>query len=464
MITLRVETPGRDFLQDIYLVAVSCAGIALSVWMIARKGFHPFYGLICAAFLIGVLGGTAPLKVVEEIEKGFGTILGGTGLVVTLGLALGAILQLSGGAQALANAIFGLMPGKRAPYGAMLVSLVLGLPLFFETGVVLLMPIIAAGLSMKATDQRQKLTVMLSALATLSVLHALLPPHPGPLIAARELGASVGRVLLLGLVLAVPAAIISGPLLAKFTTRFVQSSTPPLVIPPVAKIVSAWRPGVVLLIPVVLIAIGSLLGGTANGIGTPEIPMGRNILLALASPPIALMLAIVVSLFILFPTALREKASQEAIWQDAVTASAGIVLAIGAGGSLKQVLIGIGLPDLFGRLAATDFMSPLVVAWLVAAAIRVATGSATVATITAAGVMGAAVRQSGIDPAYFVLMIGAGSVFLSHVNDPGFWLVKGYLGTSTIDTFKLWSTLETLLSIVGLISILTLYHLTRIFG
>ena len=450
-------------MSDLYLVAVSSAGIALSVWMIAWKGFHPFYALICAAFLIGIAGGTAPHAVIENIQKGFGDILGGTGLVVTLGLALGAILQSSGGAHALANAVFGRMPGKRAPYGAMIVSLILGLPLFFETGVVLLMPIIAAGLSMKATDQRQKLTVMLSALATLSVLHALLPPHPGPLIAARELGASVGQVLVLGLLLAVPVALISGPLLAKYTTRFVHNSTPPLLAPPMVTIVSAWRPAIALLIPVVLIAAGSLLREASPGMTASEGSATMNIVMALSAPPIALMLAIVISLFVLYPRALREKDAQEAVWRDAVAASAGIVLAIGAGGSLKQVLIGIGLPDLFGRLAATEFISPLVVAWLVAAAIRVATGSATVATITAAGVMGAAVRQSGIDPAWFVLAIGAGSVFLSHVNDPGFWLVKGYLGTSTVDTFKLWSTLETVLSIVGLLLVLVLYALTRIF-
>jgi gluconate:H+ symporter, GntP family len=445
--------------HDVYLVAVSCAGVALSVWMIARRGFHPFYGLICAALLIGIAAGRPPIDVVADIEKGFGTILGGTGLVVTLGLALGAILQFSGGAHALANAIFGLMPGKWAPYGAMIVSLVLGLPLFFETGVVLLMPIIAAGLAIRVSDQRQKMTVMLSALATLSVLHALVPPHPGPLIAARELGASVGTVLLFGLILAIPAALISGPLLAKYTTRYVTDSTPPLLVPPIATIGSAWRPGLVLMLPVLLIAIGSVLRSATHAADGQKAFGGMNLVLALSDPPIALMLAIIVSLFVLFPKALKDKDIQEAIWRDAITASAGIVLAIGAGGALKQVLVGIGLPDLFGRLAAAEFVSPLIVAWLVAAAIRVATGSATVATITAAGVMEAVVRQSGIDPAWFVLVIGAGSVFLSHVNDPGFWLVKGYLGTSTVDTMKLWSTLETVLSIVGLVLILALYHL-----
>jgi gluconate:H+ symporter, GntP family len=449
--------------HDFYLAAVSCAGIALSVWMIAKKGFHPFYGLICAALLIGVLGGTAPLKVMKEIEKGFGDILSGTGLVVTLGFALGAILQLSGGAVSLANAIFGRLSGKAAPYGAMITALIVGLPLFFETGVVLLMPIIAAGLAAKMTDERQKLVVMLSTLATLSVLHALLPPHPGPLIAARELGASVGLTLILGLIIAVPVALISGPILAKYTTRFVKTATPPLLPPMDSSPIAAWRPLIVLLIPIVLIASGSVLRAMFQGIAEQETSVGISVLLALSTPPIALILAIVVSLVLLFPKALREKETQEAVWRDAVGASAGIVLAIGAGGSLKQVLIGIGLPDMFGRLAALDFMSPLFVAWLVAAAIRVATGSATVATITAAGVMGTVVQQSGIDPAWFVLAIGSGSVFLSHVNDPGFWLVKGYLGTSTVDTFKLWSTLETVLSIVGLVLILALYTLTRLF-
>ncbi len=444
-------------MQDAYLIGISSAGIALSVWMIARKGFHPFFSLICAAFLIGVLAGRAPAQVVQDIEHGFGGILGGTGLVVTLGLALGAILQFSGGAQALAGAVFHRFGRDKASYAAMAISLILGLPLFFETGVVLLMPIIAAGLALQADDQRLRLTVMMSSLATLSVLHALLPPHPGPLIASRELGASLGVVMPIGLLVAIPAALIAGPLLARYVTPLVGETAPPLMVAPMAVQSSPWRAAFVLLFPVILIALGPVVEHQAAA-ASGAVPIWFNLAQAAVNPVVALLLAIVLALFLLFPQALAEKGLQEAVWNDAVKGALGIIFAIGAGGALKQVLVEIGLPDLFGRLATLAYMPPLLVAWLVAAAIRVATGSATVATITAAGVMHTVVMQSGIDPAWFVLAIGCGSVFLSHVNDPGFWLVKGYLGTSTLDTMKLWSTLETVLSIVGLALILVLYY------
>lgn len=437
---------------DIALILISCAGIALAIWMIARLGFHPFIGLLTAALAIGIVAGAPPADVLASAEKGFGDILKGAGLVVALGLGLGAVLQLSGGAHALAHAALSITGKARAAWGAMAAAFVLGLPLFFETGVVLLLPIIATAFAANALEGPMRLRVMLSAVAALSVLHALLPPHPGPLIAVGELGAPLGRTMILGLIVAVPVALIAGPILARFTTRGVAVSETGIAGAPAIGNASAGAALAVLLFPVVLITAGAFLKIET---GAPRDAFSQWLAL-IADPVVALLLALLIGIVVLFGRRATAADVQATIWKDALQPAAGILLAIGAGGALKQVLVDAGLSRIFVRLAEGEFLPPLVLAWLVAVAVRVATGSATVATITTAGVMAGVASQSGVDPALMVLAIGCGSVFFSHVNDPGFWLVKAYLGTSTIDTFRTWSVLETVISVVGLLIILAM--------
>jgi gluconate:H+ symporter, GntP family len=435
---------------DVHLILVSCAGIALAVLLIARLGLHPLVGLLCGAIVIALAGGLSPKDGAAAIEKGFGDILGSTGIVVALGLGLGTMLQITGGAQALARVTLG-ASGRHVALGSLAAALLLGLPLFFETGVVLLMPIVAAAIPDQADGGRARLTAMLSAAAGLSVLHALVPPHPGPLIAVNALGASLGKTLLLGAIVAVPTALVAGPLLARFTTRGVTMSAGDLLVAPRTDAASPLVALFVLLFPVLLIAAGAIVrmhGDAATGDAT-------SWLLAVSDPVIALLLANLVALVLLFGRRLTDHALQAEMWNDAMRPAGSILLSIGAGGALKQVLVSIGLPAIFARLGEAGILPPLLLGWLVAAVIRVATGSATVATITAAGVM-AGVTVHGVDAEYMVLAIGSGSIFLSHVNDPGFWMVRGYLGLTTVDTFRVWTTLETTVSLVGLALLLLL--------
>lgn len=443
--------------DDVRLIGAALAGILLAVLMIVRGRLHPFIGLLCGAFTVGLLAGLPLADTAKAVQKGVGDIIGGTGLVVALGLSLGAMLHLSGAAATLARGALRLTGARAAPWATLGIAIVIGLPLFFETGLVLLLPIVvAAAEAMAGPDDADtdaaKLRLIMPALAGLGVVHALVPPHPGPLLAVEALGANLGLTMVYGILIAIPTAILAGPVLARFVTPGVRL-TPPilhdhrLTIPTPGRGLSLS----IVLLPVVSIAIGEL-GQMIPG------AKGTAWLVAASNPVIALLVTNLLALPALFGRRLREAAIQEAVWHETMAAAGAILLAIGAGGALKQVLVSAGLSDLLARLVLMYAISPLLLGWLVAVAIRLAAGSATVATITAVGIMPGVVAGSGVSPELVVLAIGAGSVFFSHVNDPGFWLVKSYVGTSTADTFRTWSLLETVISVVGLILVVALSH------
>ena len=439
--------------EDIRLILAAIAGIALSVALIVRGRLHPFIGLLCGAFLVGLLAGLPMKDTAAAVQKGAGDILGGTGLIVALGLSLGAMLQISNGAATLARGALSFTGPRAGPWVSLLVALLIGLPLFFETGLVLLLPIVAAAaasLPDGLNDDAGKLRLMLPALAGLSIVHALVPPHPGPLLAISALHADLGRTMGYGLLIAIPIGIIAGPLLASVISRGI-----PLTLPAIERVGSDRRPPssaialVVVLMPVVLIALGQVVALM------PAETAPRFAWLAAASSPVfALLLANLVALPLLFGRQMLGAKLQGEIWSEAVGPAGAILLSIGAGGALKQVLVSAGLSDLLTRLAGAHAISPLLLVWLIAVSIRLATGSATVATITTAGVVPALIAASGTSPEWAVLAIGSGSIFFSHVNDPGFWLVKSYIGTSTADTFRTWSIMETVVSVAGLVFVL----------
>ncbi|MGA1797276.1 gluconate:H+ symporter [Sphingomonas sp. 4RDLI-65] len=443
---------------DLRLVIAALTGILLAVLMIVRGRLHPFIGLLCGAFTVGLLAGLPLPEVAKAVQKGVGDIVGGTGLVVALGLSLGAMLHLSGAAASLAKRALRLTGERAAPWATLGIAIVIGLPLFFETGLVLLLPIVVAAAEEMAGGKDEahrdgaKLRLIMPALAGLGVVHALVPPHPGPLLAVEALGANLGLTMLYGILIAIPTAIIAGPVLARFTTPGVRLASPVLTDsdlriappPPMASLL-------IVLLPVLMIATGEL------GQMIPTMK-GTAWLVAASNPVVALLLTNLLALPLLFGRRLGESAIQDAVWHETMGAAGAILLAIGAGGALKQVLVTAGLSDLLARTVMMYAISPLLLGWLVAVGIRLAAGSATVATITAVGIMPGVVASSGVSPELVVLAIGAGSVFFSHVNDPGFWLVKSYVGTSTADTFRTWSLLETAISVVGLILVMGLSY------
>jgi GntP family gluconate:H+ symporter len=439
--------------SDVALMTEATGCIAVAVLLIMRLRFHPFLALTCAALILAMMASPDPLSGIGSIEKGFGAVIGGVGLVIALGLTLGAILTLSGAASALAARFVDGLSERYQPWGVLFAALVIGLPLCFETGVVVLLPIVGAIAATGAVDGRgagrRRLVLALSALAGLSVLHALVPPHPGPLAAAHELGASLGRTLFYGVMVAIPSAVVAGPVFARLAARWTYAE--PLAEPAARSPhpPSARLALLVVLLPVALIGVAELarswpLGSTL-----------QSVLAVLGAPAVALLVTNLFALATLVgPQAAHAHISREAIWTSALAPAGSILLSIGAGGAFKQVLIDVGLAPALLRLLDGQVTSPIVLGWLMAAAVRLATGSATVATVTAAGLMAAMPSAPSVRPEWIVLAIGAGSIFFSYVNDPGFWLVKGFLGTSTGGTTASWSVLETLLSVTALLAIL----------
>lgn len=438
-------------MHDAMTIGACAVAVAASVLMVVRFRIHPFLSLMLAATVLAFALGSDLTSAVGSVQKGFGDVMGGAGIAIALGLMLGAMLDLSGAAHTLAAALLSTFGRKRARWGALLASMLVGLPLFFETGVVLLIPVVAAAAAVVSSDGKggpasSKMAILLSGLAGLSVLHCLLPPHPGPLLAASQLGANVGLTMLYGLLVAVPTAIVAGPVFGTMIARFVtpsESTFPPVAVPaspPPLRLAAA-----IILLPVVLIAGGELVRVTGTGAWRAGAVMS-----VAGNPIVALMITNVVALIALFGMRADYKIQSDRVWSEAMKPAGTILLSIGAGGALKQVLIDGGIATMLARFAQESSISPLLLGWLVAVAIRLATGSATVATVTAAGVMTGIARQGGVSTEWLVLAIGTGSVFLSQVSDPGFWLVKGYLGTSTADTLRSWSAMETLISVLGI--------------
>jgi GntP family gluconate:H+ symporter len=341
------------------------------------------------------------------------------------------------------------------PWAMVLIASVIGLPLFFEVGIVLLIPVV---LLVAKRGDYSLMRIGVPALAGLSVMHGLIPPHPGPLVAIDALGANLGITLALGVVVAIPTVIIAGPLFARYAARWVDIPAPENMIPARPSEDLEKRPGfgatvATVLLPVVLMLVKALVDivvdDPANGL--------QKVTDVIGSPLIALLAAVIVGLFTLGRAAGFSRQRLSSTVEKSLAPIAGVLMIVGAGGGFKQTLIDVGVGQMILDFSKDWSIPALLLAWLIAVAIRLATGSATVATISAAGLVAPlAEGMSASESALLVLAIGAGSLFFSHVNDAGFWLVKEYFGMNVGQTIKTWSVMETIISVVGIVFVLLL--------
>ncbi|MER8186831.1 gluconate:H+ symporter [Kitasatospora sp. NPDC094015] len=453
--------------DDTTLLIAVLVSIAAIVLLITKLKLHPFLALTIGSGLLAAVAGAPFDKLTSSFAAGFGATVSSVGLLIGLGAMLGKLLADSGGADIIADTVLARSGRRALPWSMALIAALLGLPLFFEVGVVLLVPIV---LLVARRGNIPLLRIGIPALAGLSVLHGLVPPHPGPLVAVDALKADLGITLALGLLIAVPTLIVAGPLFARVAERWVGPLDLPAADAPAgtkaagteAEDSAAERPEhtprfaavlATILLPVVLM-LGKALVDVV--IDDPKATLQR-IFDFIGSPLIALLAATLLGMVTLGRAAGFDKARISRTLERSLAPIAGIVFIVGAGGGFKQTLIDVGVGNAVSEWAGKWHISALLLGWLIAVLIRLATGSATVATITAAGIVAPlAADLSSTHAALLVLAIGAGSLFFSHVNDAGFWLVKEYFGMSVGQTVKSWSVMETVISVVAIALIMPL--------
>jgi GntP family gluconate:H+ symporter len=434
------------------LVPAALLGIAVLVLLIVRFKLHPFLSLTLGSLTVGAVAGVPMADVLDSYTKGFGSTAAGVGILIALGAMFGKLLADSGGADEIVDTIIGRSGTRSLPWAMAGVGAIIGLPMFFEIGLVLLMPVIFL---VARRSEQSVVRVGIPALAGLSAMHGLVPPHPGPLVAIDALKADLGVTLGLGILVAIPTIAIAGPWFARLAARWVDVPAPELFEARGSE--TGPRPSfavtmLTVLTPVVLM-MGKALADVLAGKGTAA----RTVLDFLGTPLIALLIAVILAMFTLGRGAGMGTKEIGSSLEASLGPIAGIILIVAAGGGFKQTLVDTGIGQLVANWIAGSGLSVLLLAWLVAVLIRLATGSATVATVTASGILAPlAVGMPTTEVSLMVLAIGAGSVFFSHVNDAGFWLVKEYFGLKVGQTIKSWSVMETILSVTGLVLVLLL--------
>ncbi|EFL31045.1 gluconate permease [Streptomyces viridochromogenes DSM 40736] len=433
------------------------AGIAVIVLLITKFKLHAFLALTIGSLALGAIAGAPLDKVLLSFSTGLGTTVAGVGVLIALGAILGKMLADSGGADQIVDTILAKAGGRSMPWAMVLIASVIGLPLFFEVGIVLLIPVV---LMVAKRGNYSLMRIGIPALAGLSVMHGLVPPHPGPLVAIDAVKADLGVTLALGVLVAIPTVIIAGPVFSKYAARWVDVPAPENMIPQRASEDLEKRPGFgatlfTVLLPVILMLAKALVDIVIDDVENPV----QRVFDVIGAPMIALLASVLVGIFTLLRPAGFSKERISPLVEKSLAPIAGILLIVGAGGGFKQTLIDTGVGQMVLDISKDWSIPALLLAWLIAVAIRLATGSATVATVSAAGLVAPlAADMSTTHAALLVLAIGAGSLFFSHVNDAGFWMVKEYFGLSVGQNIKTWSVMETIISVVagGIVLLLSL--------
>ena len=447
LLTLGPATPHAN-----RLIPAALIGIALIVFLITYLKTHPFLGLMLGSLTVAAIAGRSMPDAITSFSTGFGSTAAGVGTLIALGAIFGRLLADSGGADQIVDTIVGRSSTWALPWAMAAVGAIIGLPMFFEIGLVLLIPVIflvarRAGLSL--------VRVGIPALAGLSVMHGLVPPHPGPLVAIDALKADLGITLGLGVLVALPAVVLAGPLFARLAGRWVDVPAPEMFARQDTD-EPQTRPSFSVTLTTVLLPVALMLGKAVADILTLTGDL-RTALDFLGTPLVALLIAVLVAMLTLGRSAGMDRHAVARSVERSLPPIAGILLIVAAGGGFKQTLIDTGIGKLVATWIQGSGLSVLLLAWLVAVLIRLATGSATVATVTASGILAPLVTHLNAgETSLLVLAIGSGSLFFSHVNDAGFWMVKEYFGLTVGQTLKTWSLMETIISVTGLASVLAL--------
>jgi Gnt-I system high-affinity gluconate transporter len=430
-------------------IIILCCVLGLVLLIIWTK-INPFLAFLIVSTTAGLLLGIPYSKVMQSVTKGIGDTLGSLVIVIVLGAMLGKIVAESGAAKQIAKLFQDLFGLKYITWAMALTGFVVGIPLYYNVGFVLLIPII---FSVSYYNRLPLVYVGLPMLASLSVMHGFLPPHPSPMALVIQFDADMATTFFYGLVIAVPAIIVAGPL---FSTTLKDIKTKDEKLPTDHAMPDHALPGITnslvsSLLPVLIIAIT----GVASKVFTNNVPM-KEFLTFAGEPNVVMGLTLIIATYSLGIRRGRRLSEVMVVYSEAVKDVAMILLIIGSAGILKQIFIDSGASKEIAQALTTWQLPPLLLAWVVTAILRLCLGSATIAGVTAAGIIYPLTTQMNIDANLMVLSIGAGSLFFSHVNDTAFWMFKEYFGLSMKDTFRTWTMMETIVSVIGLVGVLIL--------
>ena len=439
------------------LLLLTLAVVIALVVLVARFKVHAFLALILASLAVGAFSGMPLSAIAGAFQTGVGNTLGFIAVVVGLGTMLGKMLAESGGAEVVAHAFIGLLGPKRIHWTMMLVGFVVGLPVFFGVGLVLLAPILFA---VARQGNIPLLLLGIPMVAGLSASHGLVPPHPGPMVAIGTLGANTGKTILYSVLIALPAAILAGPVFAKFASRRISVELGGIGAKLVAGTHAKCAPGLSLTLFTILLPVILMVLATVADLALPPKHGMRVAASFVGSPLVAMLVAVLFSFYSFGWSCGFSRQQILDFMESCVGPAASIFLVVGAGGGFSKVLDESGAGKAIASLAGDLQLSPLLLGWLIAAAIRVAVGSATVTITMTAGLMAPiAVAHPELNRELLVIAMGAGSLILSHLNDGGFWFVKEYLNLSVPQTLKTWTVLETIIAVSALGGVLVLDRL-----
>ncbi len=424
--------------------------IVFLILLITWGKLNPFLAFLITSILAGWLLGIPVEDITGSVKKGIGDMLGELVIIICLGAMLGKLVAESGAAQKISDVLMKVFGEKYFQWAMMVTGFIVGIPLFYSVGFVLLIPLI---FSVVYRTKLPAVYVGLPMLAALSVTHGFLPPHPSPTALVAQFKANIGITLLYGILIAIPAIILAGPVFSK-TLKKIKSAPlhtfQPKIIPP-DQLPGSLNSFISSLLPVLLLIITTAIPFIVN-LST----ITQNVLKFIGDPVIVMLISLAIATFSLGLTNNRNIVTIMGLYGEAVKDVALILLIVAGAGALKQVFTDSGVSNEIGIMLQGLSLNPLFLGWLIAAVIRVCVGSATVAGLTAAGIIAPLIIKENVDPNLMVLSVGAGSLLFSHVNDSGFWLFKEYFNLSIKDTIRSWSLMETIVSITGLLGVFIL--------
>ncbi|MDZ7723296.1 MAG: gluconate:H+ symporter [candidate division KSB1 bacterium] len=447
-------------MSETYMLFSVALGILILLLLVLKLKIHAFLSLLITSMFVGLITGMDLTAIAKSIEDGMGNTLGFVATVVGLGAILGQLLEASGGAESIAHTMLNKFGKEKAPWALVITGFILSIPVFLDVGFVILVPIIYA---LGRETKRSLLFYAIPLLAGMAVTHAFIPPTPGPVAVAEILDAQLGWIILLGVIVGFPTAIVAGPLFGKYISKRITVSPPDYFTDhqnaPKPDVYPSFRTVIIIIaLPLLLIILHSITEVLYQNQFLISEPVYK-IFALIGHPFFALTLATLMALYVL---GIKKGFSKEKLSElsgKALGPAGLIILVTGAGGVFKQILIDSGVGEMLAKNMVNSSLPPIVLAYLLAVVVRITQGSNTVSMITAAGIMAPILpifELTQIQTALIVLSIASGATILSHVNDSGFWLVGKYLGLTEKQTLKSWTVMETIISITGFIMVLML--------